>query len=87
MGPIMKVKARKCPTCGHHEIVAVRDNGEEIPLTSGMEVILYDTGKESGDCQLCDAINGGFEPENCRIFERIGTCKFIHPKFEYSNPT
>jgi len=32
------VNARKCKTCGHHEIGIVTDEGHYIPLKPGMKV-------------------------------------------------
>lgn len=42
------VKAKKCGCCGHHEIVAVKSDGTEIPLKPGTKIILYDV-KEDED--------------------------------------
>lgn len=33
-----KVTARKCPSCGHHEIVISTDSGEFVALKPGMEI-------------------------------------------------
>lgn len=44
------IAARKCKCCGHHEIIVVKENGEAVPLRSGMKIIGYLVpGKEEGD--------------------------------------
>jgi len=42
---VATVKARKCGCCGHHEIVALKENGDIVPLNPGMKIILYDMGE------------------------------------------
>ena len=55
------VTARNCPTCGHHEIGLVSENGVFRPLTTGTRVVIMDEMEPSAQIPT----QGSVAPATC----------------------